>query len=177
MATDDPDKPVFKAFIEPTSQVGGPDVVVVKFTRSYCEPAHSLLAQKSLAPRLRYCEKVDSIGMYAVVMDLVAGTVAQVPCEDERITSKLRTAIQTLHDASFVHGDLREPNILVTDDGDMNLIDFDWCGKEGEARYPSDINLGDGLPWDHRVACGGLIKKEHDEHMYSRFVGSNQRRP
>ena len=50
-------------------------------------------------------------GMYVVIMDIVVGRNVEVPCigEDERLTSKLRTIIQTLHDVNFVHNDLREP--------------------------------------------------------------------
>jgi tRNA A-37 threonylcarbamoyl transferase component Bud32 len=37
-----------------------------------------------------------------------------------------------------VHGDLRDPNIIVCDDnGRVYLIDFDWSGKEGEVFYPT----------------------------------------
>jgi len=36
----------------------------------------------------------------------------------------------------FVHGDLREPNMLC--DGEkVMLVDFDWGGKVGEAYYPT----------------------------------------
>jgi tRNA A-37 threonylcarbamoyl transferase component Bud32 len=52
----------------------------------------------------------------------------------------LRTAVRALHDRGFVHGDLREPNILLVMDQVM-LLDFDWCGPEGVARYPSDISM------------------------------------
>ena len=43
----------------------------------------------------------------------------------------------------FVHGDIRDSNLLVRmEDGklEIKLIDFDWGGKEGELRYPVLIN-------------------------------------
>jgi len=46
--------------------------------------------------------------------------------------------VKSFHDAGFVHGDLREPNIMC--DGEKEkamLIDFDWGGKVGEAYYPT----------------------------------------
>ena len=167
--SDDQGKAVFVASIEPASQVGGPDVVV-KFAHSYCKDAHMLLAQRSFAPRLRYCEEVESVGMHVVVMDLAVGKHAKATLNDKSLVRKLQTAIQALHDAGFVHGDLREPNILVTE-GDVKIIDFDWCGKDGEVRYPASINLGGSLGWDRDVARGGLIKKEHDQRMFCRLTG------
>jgi serine/threonine protein kinase len=171
MAEDYPDKAVFEASTKPVGQVGEPEGVVVKFTHSYCGAAHRLLAEQLLAPRLRYCEKVESIGMYVVIMDLVGRDISASFRDQQRVANKLRTAIKTLHGSGLVHGDLREPNILVTEDGDVKIIDFDWSGKEGEAYYPSDINLGSGIWWDSEVARGGLIKKKHDRTMYQNLTG------
>ena len=170
MLQEQPNKAVFVASVEPPKEEGEPDFVVVKFTRSYCKDAHMLLAQESLAPDLRYCEMVESIGMYVVVMDFVFGDYPEAPFQNWGFTEKLRTAIQTLHDKDFVHGDIREGNILVSEDGNVKVIDFDWCRKVGEARYPSDINLD--LPWHPDVARGGLIKKEHDQNMFLRLTGA-----
>ena len=171
MAAHYSNKAVFEASMKPMSQAGESRIVVVKFTHSYCGAAHRLLAEMSLAPRLWYCEKVETVGMYVVVMDLASGEYIGIHCQDRRLDSKLRTAIQTLHDMKFVHGDLREPNILVTEDGDVKIIDFDWCGKDGEVRYPSDISLGVGAGWDPSVTRGGLIRKDHDLSMYFRLTG------
>ena len=41
-----------------------------------------------------------------------------------------------------VHGDLRVQNILVVDDS-ISILDFDWAGKEGEVRYPQELNTSD----------------------------------
>ena len=43
--------------------------------------------------------------------------------------------MKLFHRDRFVHGDLREPNILCDEDQVM-LIDFDWGGKVEEAYYP-----------------------------------------
>ena len=43
-------------------------------------------------------------------------------------------------------GDLRRPNTLVGNDAGM-LVDFDWCGKSGEARYPPEINRDPSMGW------------------------------
>lgn len=46
--------------------------------------------------------------------------------------------METLHDKDHVHGDLREPKVLITTDG-LKLVDFDWC--ESTVRYLANINL------------------------------------
>ncbi|RPD55562.1 hypothetical protein L227DRAFT_554699 [Lentinus tigrinus ALCF2SS1-6] len=79
----------------------------------------------------------------------------------------LRTAVATLHAHGWVFGDVREGNIFLPEDS-VQLIDFDWCGKEGEARYPDDINLK-SIEWHEGVSRGGLIKKEHDEYVLKKI--------
>jgi tRNA A-37 threonylcarbamoyl transferase component Bud32 len=44
----------------------------------------------------------------------------------------VKNAIDILHGVSLVFGDLRHPNVIIVD-GRAKLIDFDWCGKDGEA--------------------------------------------
>ena len=169
------DKAVFEALMEPASPTKASDVelrVAVKFTHSYCKAAHHLLANRSLAPPLYYCEKVESTGMHVVVMGLAKGISTERPNKHPTFIENLREAVQILHDADFVHGDLREPNVLVTEDGHIDIIDFDWCGKDGEVRYPCSINLGEGLGWCESVTPGGLIKKEHDLALFSHLTGS-----
>ncbi|KDQ07365.1 hypothetical protein BOTBODRAFT_120196, partial [Botryobasidium botryosum FD-172 SS1] len=58
----------------------------------------------------------------------------------EQIIERVEEAMKLLHGNGFVFGDLRAPNILRVDGGAM-LIDFDWAGKVGEAKYPLDINF------------------------------------
>ncbi|KIM52792.1 hypothetical protein SCLCIDRAFT_63065, partial [Scleroderma citrinum Foug A] len=41
------------------------------------------------------------------------------------------------HNEGFVHGDLRDANILSGDDGCVKLVDFDWGGRDGEVSYPT----------------------------------------
>lgn len=49
------------------------------------------------------------------------------------------------------------------------LIDFDWCGKEGEAKYPETLNDTGDIRWAPGVERSGLMKKEHDEYCLGRF--------
>ena len=74
-----------------------------------------------------------------------------------------------MKDSQFVHGDLRGANIMIRND-DMSsdsptpiVIDFDWAGKETEAKYPSSINKN--VFWPADVSAKGLIECEHDNKM------------
>jgi serine/threonine protein kinase len=66
--------------------------------------------------------------------------------QQEKVRQKVEKALHVLHDAGFVHGDLRDTNILMdfdsleSDDVKIHFVDFDWAGRIGEAKYPSDIN-------------------------------------
>ena len=115
---------------------------VVKFAYAYNREAHDLLANASppLAPQLRYCTHEPTIGLWVVVMDYVEGKKVSDELTDHSHIASLRKAVTTLHDRGLVFGDLRGPNLLIVGNG-VVLIDFDWCGKVGEARYPSDILL------------------------------------
>jgi serine/threonine protein kinase len=123
-----------------TESSGDESIVVVKFTPSYSKEAHSMLAALKLAPRLWFCERVqDAGGLYVVVMDYMDSV--GYSRQNSKASRCLRQAIKHLHCNGYVFGDLRDPNVLVTQDGSAMLVDFDWCGKRGEARYPLDINL------------------------------------
>lgn len=77
--------------------------VVVKFAHTYNRAAHELLATSlpPQAPKLRYCAREDTVGMWVIVMDY-----AETNEEDGMLTNalhiaSLRHAVKTLHDASL----------------------------------------------------------------------------
>ncbi len=88
------------------------------------------------------------------------------PKERLKYKEQLKKALRVIHDHDLVHGDVRGPNILVSEDDDINFIDFDECGKEGLKRYPRE--------WDHTerpedAKEGDFMKKEHDDWMLERI--------
>jgi hypothetical protein len=48
------------------------------------------------------------------------------------------------------------------------LVDFDWCGEEGEAVYPASINMD--VRWPEDVCGGALLKASHDDFMFLQLV-------
>ncbi|KAI0050119.1 hypothetical protein FA95DRAFT_1676989 [Auriscalpium vulgare] len=145
--------------------------VVVKFCERYCPDAHRLLADhdRKFAPTLHLCTRLVG-GLYMVVMDYIEGSVVSKAFRKGakvRLPSPLhdqvKTALDVLHKNRYVYGDLRGPNILKTADNRAMLIDFDWAGKEGEARYSALMNPD--IEWAKGASPSGLILKQHDWDM------------
>ena len=58
------------------------------------------------------------------------------------VRSEVQRAIEVLHVRKLVFCDLRSPNVMITKTtrNEVKLIDFNWAGEEGQARYPSLIS-------------------------------------
>ena len=164
------EKTVFAAHLRDNPE----DKIFVKFTRCYGEDAHRAAHARGFAPKLRAVERFQD-GWIMVVMD----DVSHQYCEIERrpleknVYKAVQQALIELHGEGFVHGDLREANIMVKRDGvdseglhDIIFVDFDWAGKEGCVRYPSNITLNHiWLPRPEDVERGGSIAAAHDDQM------------
>ena len=122
--------------------------MIVKFVQRYNADAHRLLAAQGLAPKLHYSSTDDNVRYgkrFMIVMDYIdlkppLGRLTEQQCK------RVKDAIDILYSNQLVFGDLRRPNILVGNDTAM-LVDFDWCGKSGEARYPPEINRDPSMGW------------------------------
>jgi serine/threonine protein kinase len=148
--------------------------IVVKFVERYGERAHRVLAGEGLAPALLYCgspcsdqkdPSYQSISM--VVMEYVDGDTLAVKRGSgidevtvKTVRSEVQRALELLHDQGLVFGDLRRPNIMITKDGRVKLIDFNWAGEEGQAKYPSLISQE--IHWPEGVKAVAVIRREHD---------------
>jgi len=74
-----------------------------------------------------------------------------------------------LHQADYVFGDLRGPNVMITKNNEVMFIDFDMVGKHGESTYP--IMMSPSIQWADGVADGLCVMlKEHDLEMLKRLV-------
>ncbi|PCH44003.1 hypothetical protein WOLCODRAFT_154047 [Wolfiporia cocos MD-104 SS10] len=147
--------------------------VVVKFVHQYGKRGHELLAKEGLAPALHYFAPLGG-GIYVIVMDFVTGdTIFEAKSESlsPDVLTDIERAVNLLHTNDLVFGDLRQPNVMVVkrEDGKHGamLIDFDWCGEHGEARYP--VRLNREIDWHSEVVCGGIIAEEHDAYMLSKI--------
>ncbi|KAH9832802.1 Enoyl-(Acyl carrier protein) reductase [Teratosphaeria destructans] len=86
-------------------------------------------------PRFHHDPQVDSQGLYGYRIELLHaidfGNVHQY-------YQAVKDALQRLHDAGFVMGDLHPGNKMVNEKGDLIFIDLAYAGKLGTA-IPSYI--------------------------------------
>lgn len=150
-----------------------PQDIVVKFVTSYGEDAHRKMASTGFAPKLLYCGPINVTSemppygdLHMVVMEYVNGLTFEEAMNRGKVPQKFKDdllrAIKCLHDSGFVFGDLRAPNVMVMPEGTstVQLINFDWAGKEGEVRYPDSISSS--IDWPEGVQGLELIRREHD---------------
>ena len=93
-----------------------------------------------------------------------------------RVLQVVRGILGRMHDAGYVHGDVRAANVLVRivatasasgstgAAGEMvsaMLIDFDEAGRVNEAHY-SLLPFNPSVPFAPGVVPGGLIEASHD---------------
>jgi hypothetical protein len=152
-----------------------PGECLVKFTRQYSEDAHVYLASYNSAPTLRRCVRI-SAEWTAVIMDrsnyVVLYGLNLTKIQQEKVRQKVEETLQLLHSAGYVHGDLRDTNILInlksldSDDVKVHFVDFDWAGLIGVARYPNGVN-GKTVKRPEGAEDGELITIEHDKAMVS----------
>jgi RIO-like serine/threonine protein kinase len=78
--------------------------------------------------------------------------------DKESVKDKVTKAVsmRTFHESGYVHGDLWDYNIMVkTNMKEVKILDFDWAGPVGEARYPWFMNPN--IPWHPDVHPNELI--------------------
>lgn len=124
--------------------------IIVKFAESYNVEAHRLLAEAQLAPALLYVSsehgiKVAELSM--IVMEKVQGQdLTRFKSVPRCVKDNVSDALELLHKRRIVFGDLQPSNVMVVVDdqgqivGGM-LVDFDWCGIDGEAKYPATMGM------------------------------------
>ncbi|PVG03683.1 hypothetical protein CPB86DRAFT_380744 [Serendipita vermifera] len=148
--------------------------LLLKFTQRYSQDAHEYAASRGIAPELYAVNELGG-GWMMVVMDyLDEGTHTLLRGSNivkQELLAGVHEAVSILHDGGFVHGDIRDVNIMVKSNWNQNeksknvkLIDFDWAGEEGSTLYPPNVNFMDiQRPKDARD--GLPITRYHDLYM------------
>ncbi|CAG8801090.1 10376_t:CDS:1, partial [Gigaspora rosea] len=141
---------------------------LVKFTQTYSKEAHNTCFELGLAPKLWSVNNLQQ-GWKIVVMEYLEEYESLHIVDSEifsQTKSVVKNATKSFHDSGYVHGDLRDENIMVkykNEKVDIKFVDFDWAGREGEAIYPESLNPA--INWHVDVGWHKLIKREHDHHL------------
>ncbi|TDL22381.1 hypothetical protein BD410DRAFT_770441 [Rickenella mellea] len=158
------------------------DAVCVKFATSYSKMAHLTCAALGFAPQLLGFEELPG-GWYMLVMDRIDNEY--IPMDEtyeagvslyDGLQDLISEALSGLHQAGYVHGDLRPANVMVRRDGKEGLkfIDFDWSGVEGKVCYPMNVNRRD-LWRPKGVVDEAPILTTHDIAMVKHMFEGKQR--
>ena len=143
--------------------------VIVKLTRQYFPLLHSFCASRGCAPQLLGYGAIPG-GWLVVVMEKIEQQDSNLQCyAQEHLqtwTKDLKSLVHDFHDKGWVHGDLRDANMIVgnTNPEQIMLVDFNWSGKDGEVQYPAqcmhkELDMSGGDLGDLR------IMKDHDDHV------------
>ncbi|EGN97471.1 hypothetical protein SERLA73DRAFT_124167 [Serpula lacrymans var. lacrymans S7.3] len=145
------------------------DHICIKFVQTYSCDVHNHFASLGCAPALRGFEKIAG-GWFMVVMDMLPDDFEMLSARTGRLPLSVFTDIsaklESLHEAGYVHGDIRDTNIMVskTDKTRFMIIDFDWAGSIEEARYPACVNYMD-IVRPQEARDGKKILRDHDNFM------------
>ncbi|KAG2084900.1 hypothetical protein BD769DRAFT_1374621, partial [Suillus cothurnatus] len=156
-----------------SAKVTDGDPVCIKFVRHYSKEVHQRCASGGFAPALLGFEHLPG-GWYMVVMEMIPKDyccLGELPApypHPDVIADELRK----LHQDHYVHGDIRDTNVMVKKDRSPGfmLVDFDWSGIIGQIRYPMNVYRGHRLWRPDGAEDGRLVMAEHDmEMLYAMF--------
>src|SRR5207247_402367 len=83
---------------------------------------------------------------YMIVMEYLSDFQTLAECTPNNlIMDTIKSAMEQLHSAGYVHGDLRSSNILIhylntASSPTVRFVDWDWAGEHGQVKYPISIN-------------------------------------
>ncbi|KAH9083830.1 hypothetical protein EDB83DRAFT_2212602 [Lactarius deliciosus] len=145
--------------------------ILIKFTQQYSIELHDFCAKAGHAPSILGYERLPG-GWFAVAMEYVWPGPSIM--KSNLLTSnrthwaiQLRRLVHDFHANDFVHGDLRDANIICNGNSVM-LVDFDWGGKVGEASFPT-LNLHAEL-LDGRTSDDMIITKDDDMRVLGKTI-------
>lgn len=149
--------------------------VIVKFTDHYNTGAHRALDEHGLAPRLLGYDELAG-GWLMITMERLSKDwimLENLPQEKRQPYRKgVEDALDKLHKAGYVHGDVRAANILVqlsSSELEVKIIDFDEAGPADKATYPPFWNTEITRPAD--AVEGAHLQMAHDDFMVNEIFG------
>jgi hypothetical protein len=171
-----PDAPLSSLFF--TVEVSIRNEVCVAYAKvpaaGYGIATHLLLSNEKMAPELYGVSEVETAQL--IIMQSLDGWHElfhycgkhnpKLPASRKaKLVERLERILDTLESNRMVHGDFRMNNIMVKAGEEENavLIDFDWAGNVGEARYPH--NRTNVVVYPGRA--GGPIEANDDRQLFN----------
>ncbi|KAJ7468506.1 hypothetical protein FB451DRAFT_1039424, partial [Mycena latifolia] len=160
----------------------GPQSVFVKFAQSYSPELHAFCHAAGHAPALLAYDRVPG-GWHVIVMEHLQGAAPLVVTDAtrQRGYAQVKALVKKFHAAGLVHGDVRCANILAhrgwehsaADSalGQLQLVDFDWGGRVGEARFPSAMLSSEHRGRELRTTADLVIRREDDLRVLANTFG------
>jgi hypothetical protein len=141
--------------------------VAVKFCSRYNRDVHLFCHSMGFAPALI---SYHSLGHYFVVV-MEKLSLRPLSFDDRKnteIRDQVQFIVQKLKEKRYVHGDMRESNVLFDTLGKrVVLVDFDWAGVDGIDVYPPFMNPA--LNWPEGATTGQPLRHEHDLYWFEYF--------
>ncbi|KAF8119269.1 hypothetical protein EV363DRAFT_1200607 [Boletus edulis] len=142
--------------------------ICVKFTQTYSVEAHQHLASRKCAPAMRGMKNLPG-GWIMIVVDALLEFETLYDRKEplpSTLFVKMEKTLRDFHEHRFVHGDIRDVNIMVHKESidEFRFIDLDWSGVSGLARYPARINTLT-IKRPPNVISRGIIAPEDDLFM------------
>ena len=150
----------------------------------YSEEVHRALADEGLAPLLHGMALVEGAPS-ALIMEYLDPSSGWTTLQNYIRTHReikisidhpaLVRLLKTMKEKRVVHGDLRPHNIMCRprpDTGterhelEIKVVDFDWAGKLGSAKYPANMNPAVEWPGAWR----GIIGENDDETLLTKTL-------
>ncbi|CAH1767615.1 7779_t:CDS:2, partial [Entrophospora sp. SA101] len=151
--------------------------LIIKYTKQYGDDVHQFCSRVGIAPKLFAVNELAG-GWKMIIMEYLSPekfiTVYEAlsppdKTKSDKFLELAKNAINLLHGEGYVHGDVRTSNLMISNDKDrIMIVDFDWAGQEGVAKYPYIMNMN--VPWSHGVQNGGMIRKEHDYNFLCKSI-------
>jgi RIO1 family len=113
--------------------------IVVKFVKRYSLELHCFCYERGHAPKILGYQRLPG-GWWGIAMESLRWARA---LDRPELVGEIRALVDAFHREGLVHGDLRECNIICTDET-WWVIDFDWSGIAGQVEYPHS-NLTEDL--------------------------------
>ena len=152
----------------------------VKFSERYGIDAHQHFERSCKAPKLIGFTDFED-GLRVVLKNIGDDYVSlwdalyNKECGDagidlDSVAAEVKVLKEWLLLGSFVHGDLRSPNLMIRRSGAdptlslLQVVDFDWAGAEGDVHYPPLVGTA-VTDVVFEAGPGILIKKQHDQQM------------